>query len=178
MTKIEVVPSEEEQLRPDGQRAGDRDPLLLAARERAHRALGEGRHLHEREEARDGRADLGAGVPAGPKAEGDVLGDAEMGEERVVLEHDADVAPVRRQAGDVAPVERHAAAVGREETGHDPEQRGLAAARGAEQRDELARPHGEVDAAQHGRRAEALLGTRDVQEGGLRHGGGSTGRTR
>jgi len=87
-----------------------------------------------------------------------------MRKQRIALEHDADVAPVRRQPGDVLPVERDAALVGPHQPGHDPQQRGLAAARGTEQRDELAAGHREVDAVEHGGGAEGLGRSRDGQE--------------
>ena len=51
------------------------------------------------------------------QAEGDVAGDGEMRKQRVVLEHHADVALVRRQCGDVAPGEFDLARVGLREAG-------------------------------------------------------------
>ncbi len=103
---------EEQELGPDGERPGHRHPLLLPARKRLRAAVGEGRHLDEVEEARDGAPDPGPGMPLGLEPEGHVLGDREVGKQGVVLKHHPDVAPVRRGAGDVAPVERDPAAIG------------------------------------------------------------------
>ncbi len=58
----------------------------------------------------------------------------EMGEQRVVLEDDADIAPVRRPGADFLAVEPDGAAVGRQQAGDDAQQGGLAAARGSQQR--------------------------------------------
>ena len=79
------------------ERARDRDALLLAARQRAHRAVGEVGEMHQLEEA---PARVGAISPAArrrafrPKATFSAT--VRCGKQRVVLEHDADVAPVRR----------------------------------------------------------------------------------
>jgi hypothetical protein len=70
--------------------------------------------------------------------ERDVLGDGEMREQRVVLEDDADVALVDGDARDVCAVEANPAPIGSEQAGDDAEERGLAAPRGTEERDELA----------------------------------------
>ena len=84
---------EQQQLGPHRERARHRDPLLLAAGKRAHRAVGEVGEMDELEEALHRRRDLVAPAPARLQAEGDVLGDGEMRKQRVVLEHHADVAP-------------------------------------------------------------------------------------
>ena len=64
--------------------------------------------------------------------------DVEMGKQRVALEHHIDGPPVRRHRCEVAPVEQDAAGIERLETRQQAQQRGLAAARGAEQGEELA----------------------------------------
>ena len=61
-----------------------------------------------------------------------------MREQRIVLEHQADVALDGRQPGQVATAERDRARGRLQETGHQAQRRGLAAAAGAEQRNELA----------------------------------------
>src|SRR5262249_52273444 len=58
-------------------------------------------------------------------------------EERVVLKDDADAPAMSRERGDVPPVDHDAAAVGPEQSRDEPQQRGLAAARWAQERDEL-----------------------------------------
>ena len=72
------------------------------------------------------------------EAEGDVLGHGHVREQRVALEHQAGVALPRRQRGDVALAEPHAAGGRLDEAGDDAQGRGLAAAGGAEQHQELA----------------------------------------
>src|SRR6201999_4198041 len=102
-------------------------------------------------------ANLGRAAAMGLQPEGDVLGDREVWKQGVVLEHHADIALVRRQARDVLAVELDRAAIDAEQAGDDAQQGGLAAARRAEQRDELALGDGEIDATQDGGRPERLL---------------------
>lgn len=64
------------------------------------------------------------------------------GTERAVLEHHRHVALGRGEPGNVAPADPHPASRGGVETGDDPQQRGLAAARRAEQARKL--PSGAV----------------------------------
>jgi hypothetical protein len=64
---------------------------------------------------------------------------------------------VGRQRGDVASVQEQAAGVGLLESGQEAQERGLAAAAGAEQRKELAGAHAEGDAI-HGLDAAKALG--------------------
>jgi hypothetical protein len=59
-------------------------------------------------------------------------------EQRVVLEHDAYVAPCRRQFVDAAPADHDLARGLLDEARDDPQQRGLAAAAGAQQRHQFA----------------------------------------
>ena len=77
-------------------RAGERDALPLAAGELVDAALAEAFELHERQRGRDPRPDVAARNAARLERKGDVVGDAHMREQRVVLEHDADAAPMRR----------------------------------------------------------------------------------
>src|ERR1700692_3647196 len=62
-----------------------------------------------------------------------------MREQRIVLEHETDIALVRRQAGDVLPTQADVTGVGMLESRDHPQRGGLAAARWAEQGQELAR---------------------------------------
>jgi hypothetical protein len=64
-------------------------------------------------------------------------------EERVVLEHHAEAALLRRQLVDAQLVEPDAARAEGEQPGDAVERRGLAAARGTEERDELAAADGD-----------------------------------
>ena len=61
-----------------------------------------------------------------------------MGEERIVLEHHADVAPLGRQLGDAMLAEVDLARIGELEASDGPEGRGLPAPGGTEQRHQLA----------------------------------------
>ncbi len=166
---------EQQQLRPDGERPRHGHALLLPAGQRLDRTVGERRHMHEVEEAGDRRRDLARRSALGLQAEGDVLRDCQVRKERVALEDDADVALVRRQARELAPIERDGARIRRREAGHDPEQRGLAAARGAEQRHELGLADRKIDAVQHRTGAEILRRLPDVEESVLAHGRGRSG---
>lgn len=75
---------------------------------------------------------------AHPQAVGDVLEHAEVREERVVLEHRADVAVERRAQRHVPAGQLHGAGTGLLEPGDQPQHGGLARAGGAEHREELA----------------------------------------
>src|SRR5207302_2207326 len=86
----------------------------------------------------------------------DIVGDGEVGEERIGLEDDAEVALGRRQPRDVAAPLADRAGGLRIEAGDGAQQRRLAAARGAEETDELALGDIERDVAEGGEIAEAL----------------------
>jgi hypothetical protein len=79
------------------------------------------------------------------EAELDVLPHVEMREQRVVLEHHAEAAPRRRHVGDVLALDDDAPTIGRLESGEQPQHRGLPAARGPQQRDDLAARDVECD---------------------------------
>ena len=79
---------------------------------------------------------------------GQVLPHCQMRVERVVLEHHGQVAFGRPQPGDVTPVHRHAPAIRCFQPRDDAQQRALAAAGRADQRQELARPQPGRDTAQ------------------------------
>ena len=95
-------------------------------------------------------------VLAPPQAVGDVLLDVEVREERVALEDRVDRALVRRRLRDVDPVDEDLAVGRLLEPGQHAQRRGLAAARGPEQREELARLDLEVDAVDGGDAVELL----------------------
>jgi hypothetical protein len=112
----------------DGERAGERHPLLLAARELTglaflkpgQRDLGQ-RRLHA-------TLDLGPRHLAHAEPKGHVLRHRAMREERIGLEHHAHVAPVHRQVGDVLATDMDAAGVRQFEARDHAQRRGLAAA--------------------------------------------------
>ena len=98
-------------------RAGERHALALAAGELRRIALLQAGELHEVEEFRGAAADLGLGGPrrAGPdlQAEADILDDRHVLEQRVVLEHEADIALLHGLLRGVLVAEEDGAAVGR-----------------------------------------------------------------
>ena len=73
------------------------------------------------------------------EAERHVLPNGEMREQRVMLEHHAELAALRGQARDVASVENDRAPVGRLVARYHAERRGFAGAAGADERDQLSR---------------------------------------
>ena len=89
---------EQQHARLGGQGAGERHPLLLAARDLPHPPVREARR------GRPGRAPRPPGGPSPPRlfaageAEGDVLAHGQVGEEGVVLEDHAEVAALGREA--------------------------------------------------------------------------------
>ena len=85
------------------ERARERDALLLAARELPRLALRQARRGRRARASRArGPCQLRPSHALAPQAEGDVLEDRQVREERVALEDGVDVALVRRQADDVA----------------------------------------------------------------------------
>ena len=116
------------------ERAREGDALLLAARELPRLALLEPREADELEDREHAAAHVALAHAPAAEAEGDVLEDAQVREERVRLEDGVHVALVRRLAADrlVAEVDRP---LGRLLEAADHPQRGrLAAAEGPEQR--------------------------------------------
>jgi len=86
-------------------------------------------------------------------------------EQGVVLEDRVDVAPVGRAPRDVDAVELHGSGVGLLEAGDQPQRRGLARAGRAEQGEELAAAHLEVEPV-HGGDVAVGLAHADQADGG------------
>ena len=103
---------EQQDARLDRERAGKRDALALPAGELARVAIGEPAELHEVEQLVDALLDAGllhphrARLHAQP--EGDVLEHVHVTKQRVVLEHEADVALARAARQRVLAVEADA----------------------------------------------------------------------
>ena len=154
----------EQQLRPDGERAGDADALLHAARQLRRLAVGRVAEAHEVEHAARVLGHLGArpGAVARAHGEGDVAERGEPRQQRVRLE---DHGAVERRAGDLAPVHDDGAGIGRFQPGEDVEDGGLAAAGVADEHDELAPLHAEPHVAEHGPVAVAPGDALDAQPG-------------
>ena len=157
----------EQQQRGRGrQRAGQRDALLLAARQ-LRRILGALlRHAHELQQLGDAGGDLAARLAAVDEAVADVLHHGQVGEQRVGLEDDAEVALRRRQPRDVAAADLDRAGVLHLEAGDHAQQRGLAAAGRPEEADELAALDLERDVIERREGAEALGDALDPQVNG------------
>ena len=147
---------EQEQLGLDGERAGGRHALPLAAGKLADVALGEAGHTYQLEQ-------FGGPPPAGgevgaadAQGVGDVVLDAEVGKQRQRLEHHAEIAPVRGAVGDVLAVEQDAAGARRLQPGDQAQQRRLAAARRPEEADEAAGRQRQIDVGHRQHAIEAL----------------------
>lgn len=119
---------EEEDVGLDGERAGERDALLLAAGELSGLALGVLVHLDEGEGFGGALAALGAGEFALAQAELDVLEDGHVRPEGVGLEDHADAAFFGWESGDVAVGEVDGAGCRFGEAGEHAEDGGFAAA--------------------------------------------------
>src|SRR5262249_61789389 len=76
--------------------------------------------------------------PRGLGPDATVAADRERRKQRVALEHQVDRPPIRRYRRDILTVEQDASLVRRVQAGKQAQQRGLAAARGTEQRKEFA----------------------------------------
>ncbi|MNQ09483.1 hypothetical protein D3C85_223000 [compost metagenome] len=132
------------------------DALALSARERARQAVQVGREVEQAGGLFDARAEVAFGLAARARAEGDVLVDRQVRVERIALEHHRDVALLRRQVvGPCAADAQLAAADGLQPRDHA-QQRRLAAARGADEHDELAVGNVQVDAVHDGHAGEIL----------------------
>ncbi len=107
---------------------------------------------------------LGQSAGAAPhrQAEGDIVEHGHMPEQGIVLEHEADPAVARRDIGGVAAIEHHLAGIGEFQAGQDPQQRGLARTRRAQQRDQLAFLDPERHVAERGKAAEGLMDIADI----------------
>ena len=131
---------EQQHARLDRQRPGQRDPLLLAAGQLA------GVLVARAPTARRGRASRPRAMSRSPlglaahlEAERDVVEHGQVREQAVRLEHHAHVALVGGHPGEVLAADRRRVPdVGLVEAGQDAQRGGLAAARRAEQRDQLA----------------------------------------
>ena len=99
---------------------------------------------------------LADGARLHPQAEGDVFEHRHVAEQRVVLEHETDMALAGAAGQRVLAVERHLAGIRPVEARDDPQQRGLAGTRRPQQRQQFAVGDLEVDAIERGKGAEFL----------------------
>ena len=127
---------EQEHGRLEDEGAGDGHALLLAARQLAGQAVPEGAETDRGEAGARQSPRLPPAPPGDARPVGDIVEHAHVREQRIALEHHADVAPGRADVGDVTVADQDAAGRRRLEAGDQAERRRLAAARGAEQGDE------------------------------------------
>ena len=134
---------EKEHFRLDRQRARDRHALLLASGELSRKPITKVGETHDLEKSVDNSPHFPAWHAARFEPVRDVVRDGQMGEQRVALEHDADVAPVGGQVVDRFAVNPHRPPGLPHESGHDAQQRRLAASGWTEERNDLAGAHAE-----------------------------------
>ena len=136
---------EQQHLRVHDERAGQRDALLHAARELRRLGLLAPGEAHELERLVGLLVALLLADLALLEAVGDVVEHRHVREQRVGLEHGVDVALVRRDADGRAAVDLDLALRRLVEAGDHAQRGRLAAAGRAEQGEELARAHVEID---------------------------------
>ncbi len=153
------------QLRLEHQRAGQGHTLLLASGQLAGVTLGEGIELDHVQHPLDPLADVGLAQVAHGQREGQILGHGHVREQRVVLEHHADVALVRRHVVDRAPGQLDFTGGGGFEAGQHHQAGGLARAGWAKQSEELALANIQVEVFDDQRLAVvALLHTTEADQ--------------
>ena len=146
--------------RLDRQRPRQRNALALTARQLARVAVGEPVELHQIQQFLDARADtrlvLAHRARLHAQAESDVFKHRHMAEQRIVLEHESDMALAGSAGERILAVERNLAGVGPIQPGDDAQQRGLARTRRPEQRQQFAIGDLQIDAVERGKCAESL----------------------
>ncbi len=144
----------------DGEGPGERDALALAARELVGIALFEARELDQIEQLHGAAADLAGGRAGGARAhleaERDVLEDRHMAEQRIVLEHEADIALLDGLFRGIGIAKEYLAGGGHFQARNEPQQRGLARAGWPQQRDQFTRTDIERDIVECGETVEFL----------------------
>ena len=151
------------------QRAGERHPLLLPARELVDAAGAESRQIHQRQGAIHAALQVRTPDPDRLEAEGHVAPHVEVREQSVVLEHHAEPARDRRHRGDVLLLHEHPPRVRRLEPREQPERRGLAAAARPEEREQLTPLEAERDPVDCHGAIEPLDQALDSEEGAHGH---------
>src|SRR5579862_1161655 len=158
---------EQQHLGPADERAGERHALLLAARKLVGLALAEMAELYHVQRFADALLRRRLVELETAQAVADIALDRHVREQRVGLEHHVDRPLVGRHVGHVGIVDGDPARARGREPGQHAQQRGLAAARSAEQREDLALVNLEAHRIDRGEIAEQL---RDVLDDDLRFG--------
>ena len=123
---------EQKQARLNGQRAGQRHALTLTAGELCRVATLQAIELDQTQQFQDPRPDLALARPARARprcqAEGDIVEDAQVAKQCIVLEDEADIALLDGEPEGILAAE-HDTAIGRKiEAGQNAQERGLAGA--------------------------------------------------
>jgi hypothetical protein len=147
---------EQQHRRIDNQRARQRDALLLTAGQLARRAICKSRQTHQSQHGFDADVPFLFRDAADLQTVGDITGDVHVRKQRVVLKHHADFPLVGRDVVHPLAADQDLAAVRAQESRGQIEQRGLAAAGGAEQGHELALPDRHRHTVKRGGFAESL----------------------
>ena len=135
--------------------SGEGNALLLPAGKLVGSPTREGYDLHQLHHGGREPDDVVGGHPLHPQAKGYVFRDAQVREQRVGLEDGVDRALPSREPQRHSAADTQLAAVGQIQARDDAQQRGLAAAGGTEQREELTAPHVEGHAREGFDLAEA-----------------------
>jgi hypothetical protein len=157
---------EQQHLGLGDQGAGERDALLLPARQFSGLALRQRAERHPFEQFLRLALALGLADAFHLEAEGDVVERAQVREQRIALEHHRGAALRRRCLRDVAPAEQDVALGHRLVAGDHAQGRALAATRGAEQAAVAAGRYPEVDRIDRGEGIAIALGQSDQLECG------------
>src|SRR6266849_3227386 len=141
--------------------AGQGDALLLPPGELAGAAILVSDELHLCQRIGDLASNRGAVHAAHAQTEGNVFTDRAMRKQCIVLEYHSHVALVRRHMGDIGPTDLDDTFGRRLEAGDHSQCRRLAAAGGAEQREEFSLPNAQIDGIDGARVAVIGLGDGD-----------------
>ena len=140
---------EQQQVGARGERAGERDPLLLAAGELRRPPVGEPGHVDGVEQLPGAGRRGAAGHPLGTRPERDVGQRGEVREQQGLLGEEPDATPVRGHVhtgvGERPATDPDVPGVGPQQAGEDVEQRRLARPVGAEDGQHVARVDGDRD---------------------------------
>ncbi len=151
---------EQQDARLDRQRAGKRNALSLAAGQLAGIAVGQPVELHQIQQLLDAGADRGLVLADGARlyaqAKGDVFEHRHVAEQRVVLEHESDMALAGAVSQRILAVDPHLAGIGPVEACNDPQQRGLARTGWSKKRQQFALADLQIDVIQRSKCAKLL----------------------
>ena len=140
---------EQQHLRAQHQRAGQRDALLLATRELVRLARLVPVEPHQLQRLGDAALGLGLRAVEEAQTERNVVRNRLVREQRVALEHGVDRPLLGRHTAHVGAVDAHRAVLDLLEAADQSQGGGLAATGRAEQREELTRLDHQIDGVEH-----------------------------